>query len=117
MIWSSLKRAIDRGVEHGVRQAMDQFTAPGGKLDEMILAELKKPENRWFWFVKAMQAKMMTVDPAMDGKLAYDVAVSTLRDFLRDEKIKFGDPDYDWSDAGARDLIQAMEIDHWESAA
>lgn len=110
MMWGWLKPSIDRGVKQGVERAIKEYDWGGA-----IRKVLAGPEYRWFWFVKAMQGRMMDVDPSMDGKLAFDVAMRAYRDFLKEEKIEFGHPDYDWSAAGARDLIEAMEIDHWES--
>lgn len=111
------KRAVQQGVEQGVREAIDEATAPGGAIDRVIHEVLREPQYRWFWFVKAMQARMMEVDPKMDGKVAFHTAARAYRDFLREERIRFGDPAYDWTAAGARDLIQAVEIDYWETAA
>lgn len=115
MMWPFLKRAVDRGVKAGVEQAVANFAKPGGGLDKAILDALKAPKFKWFWFVKAMQARMLAVDPTMGNKKAYAVALNAYRDFLHEEKIEFGHPDYDWSDDGARDLIDDYEIDHWEA--
>lgn len=110
MWWNWLKPAIDRGVKQGVQRAID-----GIDWDGAIRKALTGPEYKWFWFVKHMQGEMMRVDPSMDGKQAFDVAMVAYKDFLHDEKIEFGDPAYAWDKDGEIDLIHAMEIDHWES--
>lgn len=111
-----LKPSIDRGVKKGVKQAVDNLITSGA-LDKAILDVLAKPKFKWFWFVKHMQKRMMEIDKTLTGKRAYGIALNTYRDFLNEEKIEFGDPAYDWSEDAARDLIQAYEIDHWESAS
>lgn len=119
-IWNWLKPSIDRGVEKGVKQAIEEFTSGpkfAATLDRIVREQLAKPEYKWFWFVKHMQARLLEVDPTMGGKRAWQLAASTYREFLRSEKIEFGDPQYAWDRDGARDVIQEMEIDHWESAA
>ena len=65
-------------------------------------------------FIKTMQMQMLACDPDMDVREAWNVAASTLRSFLSDENVKFGDPNYDWSRSGAVDLIHEYEIHHWE---
>lgn len=110
-----LDRAIGRGVKKGVEQAVAEF-AKRGKLDAIVLEVLKQPRNKWFWFVKAMQARVMEVDKTLTGKRAWQIAAAAYREYLKDEKIAFGDPRYDWSRSGARDVIQAYEIDHWDAA-
>lgn len=45
---------------------------------------------------------------------ARDAGYDALRQFLNDEKIKFGQPDYDWGIEGAVALAQE-EMQHWEA--
>lgn len=51
-----------------------------------------------------------------DAAKAERAAVETLRQFLTDSGIKFGDPAYDWTRAGAIDLIHEYELHYWEPA-
>lgn len=109
-------RAIDKRIERSV----DEFLA-GPKfaaiMDKAVLETLAKPEFDGFWFVKHMQARMMEVDKTLTGRRAWTIAATAYREYLSSKKIEFGDPQYAWDRVGARDVIQAMEIDHWESAA
>jgi hypothetical protein len=102
-----------------VKKGFDEFIA-GPKfaetLDRIVREVLATPEYRWFWFVKHMQARMMEVDKRLDGKRAWEIALTAYKEFLRSERIQFGDPRYTWDRDGARDLIQSLEIDHWEAA-
>jgi hypothetical protein len=66
-------------------------------------------------FIKAMQMEMLRIDPSMDVMEAWEAAKAAGRNFMADEKIKFGDPRYAWDRSAALDLIHEMEITHWES--
>lgn len=99
---------IRRTVEKVVRETIDDHIE--GAIDRAVA------KNPRFQFVKTMQLQMLGVDPQMNRREAWNVAVDTLNDFLKDKGIKFGDPDYDWSRDGAVCLIHEMEIHHWESA-
>lgn len=113
-MWGWLKPSIDSGVKKGIDNYLE---GPRFKslLINIIDQELKKPKYAWFWFVKHMQARMMQVDKTLDGKRAWELALNAYREHLKDEKIQYGDDRYDWSKDGAYELIQAYEIDHWES--
>ena len=116
MTWLSrlIDRGVKRGVETGVQQAVDSFIA-SGKLDKIIDEAIAA--SPFMQFVLAMKNEMLRVDPKMSGKAAWDTAMRVYRDFLNDEKTKFGDPAFDWSKGGAVDLIHSYEIDHWEQVA
>lgn len=109
---------LDRAVERGVKAGFDRFFKSGefDKLvDDVVREELRKPKYAWFWFVKHMQARLLEVDRSLSAKRSFQIAKQAYREFLKDEKIEFGDPRYDWTRHGARELIHAYEIDHWES--
>jgi hypothetical protein len=108
-------KAVDRGIKQGVEKAVNEFVS-GGALDRIIREALADPKYDWFRFVKHMQARMMEVDKTLPARKALDLARNAYRDFLHDEDIQFGAPAFDWSEDGARDLIQSYEIDHWETA-
>lgn len=46
-----------------------------------------------------------------------DLAWRTLRYWLAEEKIAFGHPDYSWDRNGARELVEEIELQHWEAVA
>lgn len=86
-------------------------------IDATLKRILAEPQYRWFWFVKGIQAEMLRVDPTMRPADAFYRARNIYHELLADEKIEFGDPHYDWSDAAARDIAHLYEIDHWEARA
>jgi hypothetical protein len=66
-----------------------------------------------FWFAMCQRFARENVTPDEAGKYAAD----TLRAYLRDEKIAFGDPSYAWDRHAARTIAEQYEIDHWERQA
>lgn len=64
-------------------------------------------------FVRAMQRRLVQ-QSRMSPSIAWNIAARNLREFLADEGVAFGDPRYDWSDAGARTLIEEREISYWD---
>lgn len=116
MFWP-FDSAIRRGVKKGVDDflASDRFKAMIRDAAKKVwLEELAKPENAWLVFVKRIQNCLLKADPSLTGKRSFDMALGVYRQHLRDENIKYGDPRFDWSADGARDLAQAYEIDYWE---
>lgn len=99
---------IRRSVEKAVQETIDQ------KLTEAINDAVDN--NPRIKFVKAMQMQMLGCDPKMDPREAWNAAVEALKLFCEEEGCKFGDPRFDWTRAGAVDLIHEYEIHHWESA-
>lgn len=98
-----IKRFVDRSVGKIVERHID------AAIDRAIA------NSPVVQFIKTMQTQMLACDPNMDPKEAWDVAGRTLRYFLNDEGIKFGDPQYDWSRSAAVDLIHENEMHYWES--
>lgn len=113
--WDSIDRAIHRGARRGVEKAVDAFIA-SGELDRIIREMLAEPKFAWFWFIKEMQWRMMEVDKTLSGKRAWQLAIAAYRQHLEDEEIEFGDPRFSWDRDGARELIEAYEIEHWDAA-
>ncbi len=66
-----------------------------------------------FRFVKWMQAELERVGKDMTHQQSFKMARDTLFEFLKDEKIEFGDSNFAWDRSAAIELIQAYEIDHW----
>lgn len=104
-------------IKRAAENAVDEFFQ-SEKFDALLRNSIDEVlrKNPVIRFVKAMQMEMIRIDPKMDMRAAWDVARGTLKDFIHDEKIEFGDWRYDWSSAGAISLIHTMEIDHWETA-
>lgn len=116
MIKWLLDRAINRGVEQGVNQALDEYFK-GPRFAALVADLLKDPKYKPFWFIKWMQARLLREAPSMDPEKAFKMAQRTYWLFLDDEKTHFGDPRFDWSKAGAETLIEEYEIAEWERAA
>lgn len=74
----------------------------------------KSPRYR---FLTWMAWRFMAVNKAMTGEAAIRLAANTLGQFLKDDHIAFGHPDYAWDRAAAITLANECEIEHWEAAA
>lgn len=68
-------------------------------------------------FLKAGQLFLMEKLVDVDHRRAWELFRDALKDHLRDEKIKFGDPAYSWTDDDARDLADELIVQHAERAA
>lgn len=66
-------------------------------------------------FLQAMQARYIERAPGLTMKQAWEHARINLVDFLQGDKIEFGDPRYDWSASGARELAD-IDMSYWEAA-
>jgi len=100
------------------REIVDEYIESGkleAQIDEAVRAELAKIP--WFQFVKHIQAAFQKADPTFTDRDAFYRARDTCHEYLRDEKIEFGDTRYDWSIDGAREVAQSYEMDHWEVKA
>lgn len=100
-----LRQTVERTVAEHARPIVE------AKVDEIIrTSPLLK-------FIKAGQLHLLDRLAGVDHKRAWDLfRDQALKEFMRDEKVKFGDPRYDWSPAGARDLAQAYILDHAEQS-
>lgn len=117
------QRAVDKGVRQGVESAVEDFAKPGGRLEEIIDQQLwlfldaeisrSAPLTR-LGFVWAM--RLYFHKRGCSRAEASDLANSTLAEFLADEKIKFGHPDYAWTREGAEAVADEYQIQHWEAA-
>jgi hypothetical protein len=70
---------------------------------------------RWNWTV-AMGRRFKAVNPSLTVAEAWDLAVRTTNEYLKDEKIAFGVAGYTWDVHGAREIADEYEIRHWEAA-
>lgn len=113
---SILDRFIKRKVAEVAPQVIrDNLPALVERVAKELVDDLWQNEPR-YRFIKWMQWEMQRVDPNMSNERSFEVAKQTLILNLEDEKVDFGHPDYCWDEGGAKDLIHAYEIDHWESA-
>jgi hypothetical protein len=60
-------------------------------------------------FIVQMVAAYARLYPEIETESAMSKAAVTFSEFIRDEKIFFGDKRYDWSSHGAYDLVYAYE--------
>ena len=102
----SLSDAIDHGVSKGLKSS-----AP--TLVNLVMDNLWS--HPWYGFIAGAQCRLIEV--GMKPGEAWELARKTLSDYVQEDKLTFGDPDYDWGPQGGRDLIQELEIDHWETVA
>lgn len=70
------------------------------------------PVTRMIFIARmAAYAKRQTGTPFSE---AYGIAGTVLAEFLENEKISFGAPEYDWSVHGAIELM-ASDMQYWET--
>lgn len=65
-------------------------------------------------FLKQIQWELMKVDPNLSPESAFSTAKVVLSEFLKDEKISFGDSKFDWDEEAAIELAWAYEIEYWD---
>lgn len=122
----SLGPAIGRGIAEGLAQGLEEAAQPGGAFDKAIDKAMREVADerrelagnlRPSPFVWQMAFEFMRTDRSMTFAEAQDLAVDTLKDFLRDEKIKFGNPGYGWDQSCAITLARECQTDYWERAS
>jgi hypothetical protein len=101
-----IEQGIDAGINRVLRQMAERNETWGMKGDLPPVA-----------FVWQVAFEFLRTDKSMAPTDARDLAVETVRAFLRDEKIKFGNRAYAWDRDAAITLAHEMEIEHWEQAA
>lgn len=94
-----------------LKTATDYFKSD--KFGDVIRDVLAK--NPRYQFTIAVARRFRAVDAAMKADDAFKLAVYTINQFLRDEKIDFGDARFSWGASAATILANEYEIDHWES--
>lgn len=65
-------------------------------------------------FLKQIQWELMKVDSNLSPESAFSIAKVVLSEFLKDEKISFGDSKFDWDEEAAIALAWAYEIEYWD---
>lgn len=66
-------------------------------------------------FIAGAQLRLM--QEGMDGVEAWHRARRVFAEFMRLEGIRFGDPRYAWTPEAGAEIIDEMEIQHWEARA
>ncbi len=121
---------FDRAVKSGVDQAIAKASAPGGLIqtrvgeimDEVMRERAVKDQRvkgnlTATSFVWQAAFHLLRTDPHMKVTVARDRAAEAIREFLRDEKIKFGNKQYAWDQEAAETIAREYETDHWEAHA
>lgn len=113
---------LKRSVERAAKGAIDDFMASDrlGEIveermyvvfDEELRPDARLTELGWLWALKLTFHKHGCTRPE-----AHALAMSTAAQYLADEKIAFGDPDYSWTRSAAEDVAEEYEFRHWEAA-
>lgn len=114
---------FDRAVQRGVTKALGDFCAPAGPLHEIVERTVWKQMDEslsrtarltplgFTWALRLCFRKH-----GCSFAQASDLANSTLRQYLTDEKIKFGATDYSWTRGAAEEIADEYELQHWEGA-
>lgn len=117
---------FDKAVKRGIDKAIEEVAAPSGIIEATIydvLRDIALRNERFLGqrspaqFVWDMAFHMMRTDRTMRAPEAQARALAALGDFLRDEKIRFGDPAYAWDQHAAETLARELETAHWERVA
>jgi len=67
-------------------------------------------------FVMKMAVEIMDLSrPTIPFRAARRMAGAAYSEFLRENKIQFGEPGWDWSGASARLVVHEYETDHWDA--
>lgn len=101
-------RSLREAVESGVDKAIENFRP---QLAKMIADQIAA--DPVFRFVKHIQIRLHEACPTMPGEESWERAAGVLRQFLKDERAKFGDPRFSWERDGARELAEQYEIECW----
>lgn len=107
---SAFDRSIISGVQKGIKAALPK--AVPGIVDTVLNSLFEHPA-----YAFTAGAQLRFVKHGMKPREAWELARSTIAQFLADEKIAFGAPGYDWSAEAGADLMVEMEIDHWERSS
>lgn len=103
---SIAKAAIDGACE-GVRKGLSK--AVPDIVDVVLDGLMKNPA-----YPVIVGAQVRLIKGGMKPREAWNVARDRVNEFLADEKVKVGHPDYDWSPAGGVSIIEEYELRFWE---
>lgn len=62
-------------------------------------------------------AQMCLIEHGMGPREAWDCAADTCNNFLKEEKVRFGQDGYGWGWKDGYDLALACEVEYWDDAA
>lgn len=103
------KAALD-GIKSGVRQGLEK-AAPdivGICMDALM-------NNPAYPVIVGAQVELMK--HGVKPREAWDQARDAVAEFLKDEGVKVGHPDYDWTPAGGAEIANSYVIDFFEPQA
>lgn len=111
-------------VDSGVNKALADFCTPGGGLHQIVEETVWATMDRemlprtspltalgFVWALRLCFRKRGCSYIEASG-----LANDTLREFLADEKITYGDPAYAWTRHGAEEVAEEYQFRHWEPA-
>jgi hypothetical protein len=86
----------------------------------LLAAQRRFPGPRFatpvFAFVAAGARHLLANLSDIDERRAWELMVAATEDNLAEDRCEFGDPRFDWTEAGARDVATAYVLDHAEYA-
>lgn len=103
-----MNKAFDQAILAGVRAGADQ-AAP--KLVDVCLDALWS--HPWFPLIAGGQARLM--EAGVKPREAWALSRKVLLQWVKDEKITFGDPGYGWDATAGRLIIEECELEYWET--
>jgi hypothetical protein len=115
-------KAVNDGVESGVKQALRNFAkskAFTDMVDEAILDAIRGlATNKDLTYVGFINKMAITIFDAANGTMSYDeakkMAATTYEEFTAYERVRFGAQGYDWTGGGAETLAREMCIEYWD---
>jgi hypothetical protein len=61
--------------------------------------------------------QLRLIEAGVAPREAWDLSSRCFAEFLSSEGIEFGDARYDWSPNTGREIVEEIEINHWESVS
>lgn len=104
------RKAINDGVSEGVSSAMKG--AVPNIVDSVLEALWKSP-----YYSVIAGGQLRLIEAGVAPQEAWKISCECLAQFLRGEKIKFGDDRYDWSFRAGITLVEEYEIEYWDALA
>lgn len=89
----------------------------GSAFEKMAIDQIRKTDGPNLTEIGfTLQFAVCLYDAAgdMPWLQAKERASLALKEFYKSENILFGDPEYDWSSSGARQLAHDLEISYWD---
>lgn len=119
---SPLSQHINRVVAEVVPVAVERAFAPGGVLADVMDTAIWRAMDKAIPADSPLNLRDFTWALALifhatgqTRAASAEFARSTLRSFLKDERVKFGDARYAWDRSAALTMATEYELDHWEA--